>query len=168
MDPLTAFSLACGGIQVAYFSNKVLSKWKELDQERSLSEYQELDQERSLSEYQELEDLTNHLVDVLDRLKLTTVKQNAGKLGTAEDQSLLKVADQCSTTAEYLIKKFRSLKIEGPHKKRQAVLKTIKLLWEKGELQDIVRRLDGYRRVLDTQILIHLRYVCFGYPVSSL
>ena len=156
MDPLTAFSLVCGVIQVVDFSTKILLKCKELYQEGSLSEYREL------------EDLTNHLVGVRDKLELTTVKQNAGILGAAEDQSLLEVAGQCSKTADHLVEKFRSLKIEGTHKKRQAVLKTVKLLWEKGELRDIQRRLDGYRNVLDTQILVNLRCVCFGYPLSSL
>lgn len=156
MDPLTAFSLACGVIQVVDFSIKTLSKCKELYQEGSLAEYREL------------EDLTNHLVDVRDKLELTNVKRNAGALGVAEDQSLLEVAGQCSKTADHLVEKFRSLKIEGPHKKRQAVLKTVKHLWEKGELRDIQRRLDGYRNVLDTQILIDLRYVSFGCPPSSL
>ena len=154
MDPLTAFSLVCGVIQVVDFSTKTLLKCKELYQEGSLSEYQEL------------EDLTNHLVDVRDKLKLTNVNQNAGILG--EDQSLLEVAGQCSKTADHLVEKFRSLKIEGRHQKRQAALKTVKLLWEKGELRDIQRRLDGYRNMLDTQILINLRYVCFGCPRSSL
>ena len=150
MDPLTAFSLACGVIQVVDFSAKTLSKCKELYHQGSLSEYQEL------------EDLTNHLVDVRDELELTTVKQNSADLRAAEDQSLLEVAGQCSKTAEDLVEKFRSLKIEGSHKKRQAVLKTVKLLWEKGELRDTQRRLDGYRNVLDTRILINLRYACFG------
>ena len=156
MEPLTAFSLVCGVIQVVDFSTKTLLKCKELYQEGSLSEYQEL------------EDLTNHLVDVRDKLELTTVKQNAGIWGAAEDQSLLEVAGQCSKTAGLLVEKLSSLKIEGPHRKRQAVLKTVKLLWEKGELRDVQRRLDGHRNVLDTQILINLRYVCFGCAPSIL
>ena len=156
MEPLTAFSLVCGVIQVVDFSTKTLLKCKELYQEGSLSDYQEL------------EDLTSHLVDVRDKLERTTINQNAGNLGAAEDQSLLEVAGQCSMTAEHLVEKFRSLKIEGPHKKRQAVLKTVKSLWEKGELRDIQTRLDGHRNVLDTQILINLRYVCIGFSVGSL
>ena len=156
MEPLTAFSLVCGVIQVVDFSTKTLLKCKEFYQEGSLSEYQEL------------EDLTNHLVDVRDKLELTTGKQNAGVLGAAEDQSLLEVAGQCSKTAEHLVRKCRSLKIEEPRKKGQAVLKTFKLLWGKGELRDIQRRLDGHRNVLDTQILIVLRYVCVRCPPSSL
>ena len=156
MDPLTTFSLVCGVIQVVDFSIKTLSKCKELYREGSLSEYQKL------------EDLTNHLVDVRDKLELTTVKQNVGVLGAAEDQSLLDIAGQCSTTAEHLVEKLRSLKIEGPRQKLQAVSKTFIMLWKKGELQDIQSRVDGYRNVLDTQILINLRYVRFGCPASSL
>ena len=155
MDPLTAFSLVCGVIQVVDFSTKTLLKCKELHKEGSLSEYREL------------EDLTNHLVDVRDKLEHTTVKQSADSLGAAKDQSLLKVAGQCSTTAEHLVKRVRSLKIGGTHKKRQTVMKTFKLLWGKSELRDIQRRLDGYRNMLDTQILINLRYVCFGCSLSS-
>ena len=156
MDPLTTFSLVCGVIQVVDFSTKTLLKCNELYHQGSLSEYQEL------------EDLTNHLVDVRDKLELTTVKQNSGNLGAAEDRSLLEVAGQCSKTAEDLVERFRSLKIEGPRKKRQAVLKTVKLLLEKGELRETQRRLDGYRNVLDTQILINLRFVCFESPPSDL
>ena len=156
MEPLTAFSLVCGVIQVVDFSTRTLLKCKELYQEGSLSEYQEL------------EDLTNHLVDVRDKLELTTVKQNAVILGAAEDQSLLEIAGQCSKTADNLVEKFRSLKIEGLHKKRQTVLKTAKFLWEKGEIQGIQKRLEDHRNMLDTQILINLRYVCGGCPPSSL
>ena len=155
MDPLTAFSLACGVMQVVDFSTKTLLKCKELYQEGSLAHYQEL------------EDLTKHLVDLREKLELTTVKQNPGILGAAEDRSLLEVAGQCSNTAEHLIKEVRSLKIEGLHKKRQAVLKTAKFLWKKGELQDLQKRLDSHRNVLDTQVLINLRYVCSGCSSSS-
>lgn len=155
MDPFTSFSLVCGIIQVVDLSVKSVSKCEELYQAGSLSEYQEL------------EDLINRLVDDRDKLETTTAEQKFGIFGQAEDQSLLEVAGQCLKTAEHLVEKFRSLTIEGPHENRHAVFETVKSLWKKGELQEIQRRLDGYRNVLDTQILKSLRYVCFGCPLSN-
>ena len=60
------------------------------------------------------------------------------------------LARQCSATADQLVEKSHSLKIIGPHKKGQAILETVKILWEKGEIQEIQKRLDSYRAALDT------------------
>ena len=147
MDPLTAFSLVCGVIQVVDFSTKTVAKCVEIYKEGSLPEYRDL------------EDLTKHLVEARAELDLSDVNQSMRTSATPDEQSLLEIARQCSTTADQLVQKIDSLKIEGPHKKRQAIRKTVKLLWEKGEMKGIQKRLDGYRSALDTQILINLRYV---------
>ena len=147
MDPITAFSLACGVIQVVDFSIKTVIKCKEVYKEGALSAYQEL------------EDLTQNLVDVRSKLDLPSANQSAGGVDTPNEQTLLELARQCSATADQLVEKFCSLKIEGPHKKRQAILKTVQLLWDKSEIQELQKRLDGYRDALDTEILINLRYV---------
>lgn len=145
MDPLTAFGLACGVIQVVDFGTKTLITCKEIYKGGSSSEYQEL------------EDLTKNLVDVRSELDLPSVHQSGGSFDKTDERSLLELASRCSATADQLIEKLHSLKIEGPHKKRQAVLKTGKLLWEKSEIHEIQKRLDGYRDALDTEILINLR-----------
>lgn len=147
MDPLTAFSLVCGVIQVVDFSIKTLSKCKEVYREGSLSQYQEL------------EDLTKHLVDVREKLELPAANKSIERSAASDEQSLLEVADQCSETADRLVEQLHSLKIEAPRKRRQAILKTVKVLWEKHRIQDIQKRLDDHRNVLNTEILINLRYV---------
>lgn len=147
MDPLTAFSLACGVIQVVDFSTKTVAKCVEIYKDGSSSEYRDL------------EDLTKHLVEARAKLDLSDANQSVGSFATPDEQSLLEVAGQCSKTADQLVEKLRSLKIEGPHKKRRAVVKSVKLLWERGEIQEIQKRLDGYRSAMDSQILISLRYV---------
>lgn len=147
MDPLTAFSLVCGVVQVVDFSIKTLSKCKEIYHEGSLSQYQEL------------EDLTKHLVDVREKLELPAANKSIGSSVTSEEQGLLEVAGQCSETADQLVEQLHSLKFEAPRKRRQAILKTVKLLWKKHRIQDIQKRLDDHRNVLNTQILINLRYV---------
>ena len=147
MDPLTAFSLVCGVIQVVDFSIKTLSKCKEIYRGGSLSQYQEL------------EDLTKHLVDVREKLELPAAKKDFVTSVSSDEQGLLEVAGQCSKTADQLVEQLHSLKTEAPRKRRQAILKTVKVLWEKHRIQDIQKRLDDHRNVLNTQILISLRYV---------
>ena len=145
MDTPTAFSLACGVIQIVDFSIKTLAKCKQILKEGSFSEHEEL------------KDLTRHLINVRAEIELPEANQSARVLTTL-DQSLLDVAGQCSRTADQLVQKLESLEIEGPRKRRQAISKTIKSLWEKGEIQGIQQRLDGYRNTLNTQILVSLRY----------
>ena len=147
MDPPTAFSFACGVIQVVDFSMKTLAKCKEILKEGSFFEHEEL------------KDLTRHLVNLRAEIKLPEADQSARSLITL-DQSLLDVAGEISKTADKLLEKLESLKIEGPRKRRQAISKTVKSLWERGEIQEIQQRLDGYLKVLNTQILVDLRYDC--------
>ena len=120
----------------------------------------EIYREGSLSRYEELEELTKNLIDVRAKVELPSANQSVGGFNKPDEQSLLDLASQCSATADHLVKILNSLKIVGPRKKGQAILKTVKLLWEKGDIQEIQKRLNGYRDALDTQILINLRYAC--------
>ena len=144
MDPLTAFSLACGVIQVVDFSIKVLAKCKEIHDHGALSELQEV------------EDITKHLADLRTDV---SPPQGLGTTQTPGERDLRELAKTCSATAEQLVAKLQTLKIEGPHKKRQAIQKTVKALRQRREIHDIEKRLDSYRSVLDTKILVNLRFV---------
>ena len=144
MDPLTAFSLACGVIQVVDFSIKVLTRCKEIHDHGALSEHQEV------------EETTKHLTNL--RIDLSP-PQSSETTQTPGDIELRELAKTCSTTAEQLVTKLQTLKIEGPHKKRQVVFKTVKALREKREIHDLEKRLNRYRSVLDTKILASLRFV---------
>lgn len=156
MDPLTAFSLACGVIQVVDFSAKVAVKCKEIYDDGALHEYRDL------------EDLTVHLTDLQVGLRLPSEALAAQDSPVSHEKDLSELAKACSETADQLVKKLRALRIEGPHKKkRQAIRKTFKAIWEKREIQDIQKQLNGYRNALDTQILIDLRFVMFNVHLEA-
>ena len=144
MDPTAAFSLACGVIQVVDFSMKVLAKCKEFYDHGALSEHQEV------------EGITKHLTNL--RIGVSP-PQSSGTTQTPDDRGLLDLAKTCSETAEQLVAKLQSLKIEGSHKKRQAVFKTLKAFREKRGIHDLEKRLDNHRSALNTKILINLRFV---------
>lgn len=156
MDPLTAFSLACGVIQVVDFSAKIAVKCKEIYDDGALHEYRDL------------EDLTAHLTDLQAGLRLPSEALTTGKSPVFHERHLLELAKACSVTADELVKKLRALRIEGPHKKkRQAFKKTVKAIREKREIQEIQKQLNGYRNALDTQILIDLRFVMFNFHLEA-
>ena len=151
MDPLTAFSLACGVIQVIDFSTK------------TLMECREIYREGTLSDHRNLEDLIKHLIDIREKLDLPDATRRTESPIAADDQSLIELSRQCSATAGQLVEKLHSLGIQGPRKSRKAILKILKSLWEKGEIEDIQKRLDRYQTALDTQILVSLRSVWFDF-----
>lgn len=154
MDPLTAFSLACGVIQVIDFSTKTLMKCKEIYKEGSLSDHRNL------------EDSIKHLIDIREKLDLPDATQRAESPIAANDQSLIELSRQCSATADQLVEKLHSLRIQGPHERPKAIFKTVKSLWEKGEIEEIQKRLDRYQTALDTQILVSLRSVWLDFLSS--
>ncbi|KAL6720867.1 hypothetical protein ACLMJK_002792 [Lecanora helva] len=145
MDPLSTFSLVCGIIQIIDFSTKALSKCKEIYEDGSLHDYEEL------------EDITKRLTNLNIDLQPPGDAKTPGNVGAPDRSALLDIARQCSDTANSLIKEFQALKIEGPHRKRQAVRKGFQAAWKTKGIQDAQKKLAGYQDVLNTKILVDLR-----------
>ena len=149
MDPLTAFSLACGVIQVVDFSTKIIGK------------YRELRKSGASSEYKEMESMAYHLTDLATKLKLPSTTQSPRSAPQLyhDDLELQKLAQQCSQTATRLTDELQKLSIQGQGRKRDAFLKSIKIIWRSSAIEDIQRSLEQCRRTLDTRVLINLRFV---------
>lgn len=148
MDPLSAFSVACGVIQVVDFSTKVVVKCRELCKNGTLSENKEI------------ESLAQHLTDLSTGLHVASGVPNPGPKPQLyqDDHDLRKLAQQCSETATELIAELQKLTIQGRRRKRDIVHKTVKVVWKKSTIEGIQRRLEQYRGTLDTRILINLRF----------
>ena len=142
MDPCTALSLFCNIVQVVDFSTKVVKKCREL-YKNGVS-----------SENQEIEEMAKHLTDLHTNLDLTD-------RGGIDD--LLDLGSKCSQTAQELIAEVRELSVNGPHRKRQIVGKTIKAIWKRSAIEDIQKRLENYRKLLDSRILVDLRFAHYHY-----
>ncbi len=138
MDPLSAFSLACGVIQVVDFSTKVVKRLRELYKDGSLSQNEEA------------EEMATQLTQLQTNLNLPNHRDQA-------QDELLKLGEKCSATAKDLVTELQKLKISGPHRKGQAFQKTIKTIWKKTAIDDIQKRLDDYRKLLDHRVLIDIR-----------
>ena len=154
MDPLTAFSLTCGVIQVVDFSAKIVGKCRELYKDGASSENKEI------------ESMARHLTDLATDLTvpdtiLPNIFQNPGSAPQLypDEQELRKLAQQCSRTAAKLIDELEKLSIQSRHRKRDAFRKTLKIIWKRDTIEGIQRSLEQHRRTLDTRILITLRSV---------
>ena len=149
MDPLTAFSLACSVIQVVNYSLNVVVKCREIHKDGASSENKEV------------ESMAKQLTDLFIELDSANAVVKPGSMQQIyhDDQDIRNLAQQCSETAKELVTQLQKLKIHGQPRKRDVLRKTVKVIWKKSAIEDIERRLEQYRRTLDTRILINLRFV---------
>ena len=152
MEAIAAFSLACNVIQVVHFSIDVVSKCRELYTEDSLSKYEPL------------EHMANHLIGLRNALD-SPLAQGNQTIGQGEDQALLDLAEKCAITAKELSGELQKLKINGARNKRQIMRTSAKCLWKDSSIGKIQTRLDEYRKILDSHILIGIRSVAS--PLTS-
>lgn len=141
MDPFTAFSLLCGIIQVVDFGTKLAKKGRELYKDGAASENMEL------------EEMATCLTGLRTSLDLTD-------RGSVDE--IVHLGTKCSDTAQELVAELEKLKIDGPKRKREVISKTFMTIGKKSAIHDIQKRLDDYRKLLDSRILVDLRYVYHG------
>lgn len=138
MDPTVASSLVCGINQVIDFSTKVVKKCHELYRDGVSSENEEA------------EEMANHLTDLRAKLDLPD---------ESVDKDLLDLGSKCSSTAKELIAELEKLKVDERHRKRQSLNKSLKAFLKKNSMEKIQKRLEGYQKLLDSRILVDLRFV---------
>ena len=138
MDPITTFSLVCGVVQIVDTSMEVAKKCRELYKHGASSEDREI------------EIMASRLTDLYGNLDLRAQDTPGG---------IQDLCSNCANTAQQLCTEVQKLKVYGPHRKREAVVKTVKAVWKKSAIEDIQEKLDGYQKVLDSNILVDLRCV---------
>ena len=145
MDAATAFALACGVVQFVDFSLKVVVTMKELHDSESVEQYKDL--ERQVSKLCHLRSTMN------TRRPSPLVSQTEEQ----EHQALVELADRCDTTAAELLMKFDRLKLSRSRNPWKVLVKTIKVIFNRESVENLLKTLNGYREVLDTRLLISLR-----------
>ena len=146
MDPVTAFSIACGVIQIVDFSTKVVSKCREVYKHGTTSEHAEL---RAMAE---------HLISLQTNNPNVPQATASGQSSfSANDKELVAIAQQCSTIAGTLIEELKSLEVNASQSYRQAIKLTVKGIRKKSKIDGLQKQLDKYRQVMDTRLLKDLR-----------
>ena len=145
MDPVTAFSLACGVIQVVDFSLRILSKTKEI-QERG-----------SLDENDRLEYLASRLKDLKVNSHIPPNSGGSSQTRSQDQQVLQELADECSKTVQILVAELAKLKVTDSKRKFQVVKVTLRTILKRSTLKELEEKLNCYRDLLNTRILVGLR-----------
>lgn len=145
MDPLSAFSLACNVLQIVDLGRKVILRAREIYKDGATSE--------NIA----LEETTTSLALASD--KMQKALQKAPKPLTEDEQETLDIAAKCLGTSKELLTKLEELKPSAHRRKRQALTFGLWTAWEKDVVNDIQQKLDQYRKVFATRVLISLRYV---------
>ena len=161
MDPVTAFSIACGTIQVVDFGIKVAYKVYTIVQSSS----------GTLKENEELETATVTLQGLMDALKAqsdsippyqtTRVIQNPGDIGISRStaQEVRQLASQCGEIAQELIDLLNNIKVD-PKKYRSTTsrtLKAVKAYSKSRKISKLESRLEEYQKRLERHIIVELR-----------
>ena len=102
--------------------------------------------------------MIDHLTGLRNALDSPTTQGSQNVL-QCQDQALLDVAEKCSATAKELSGELQKLKINGSHSNRQLIKKTAICLWKTSSIEKIQTRLEEYRKILDSRILIDIRSV---------
>jgi hypothetical protein len=155
LDPLTALSVAGNVVQFVDFTTKLLSKSRKI--------YNSAD--GALVENLELESVAGNLMELSSRIS-DAFRSKADDVQLAwEDHNLITLCDNCRSVAEEILGLLAKLRLKGKHGKWDSFRKALKTVGSENELDGLTRRLEGYRKQLDTLLLASLRYI---YPKTLL
>ena len=142
MDPVAAFGLACGVIQVVSFSIDLVQMCKALYKQDSLI-------------FADIATSAEYLKDLNSKLESSRLIRDISAVPKPIDTELLELAQKCSQTAQKLIDEMDKLKAP---RKRDVFGKAIKILFHhQGVLAKLQAQMEGYQRTLDTHVMIDLR-----------
>lgn len=146
MDPASAFSLACGVVQLVDIACKVGMGAKDLYQNGSIARNQEV--EEQVSKLRGLQNLVKSK-RVLPQFQDTTELR--------EDRELVEIAGKCEDIAEKLLAELERLKMPVPHNALKAFSKSIKARFRLRTIEHLQAEMEKYQSILGTRTLINIR-----------
>lgn len=155
MDPITAFSLACGVIQVIDFSVNVLSKCREIHKHGSLSENENI------------ESMAEQLTTLRADLQPTTLSTSTRTATSSGDRDPIQLSSRCSEMAKELVGELQSLKAGSTGSRWKAISSTYRSLKKRSMIDRMQKQLDELRSILNTKVLADLRSVIFFFNIHE-
>lgn len=143
MDPGTCFQVACGVVQLVDFGFKITAACREIHKNGSFAEVDVIEQS-ALPLKESLDDLNQSL-------------RTSGSSLSKADKDLHQLGIRCARTSNKLLAEVGQFKITTKGNKKEAIVKTVKLIWKRGKLYDVWRELEAYQKALDTNTLLQLR-----------
>lgn len=148
LDPLTALGVVSNAAQLVELSSRIVSRSHEIFKST----------DGALAENIELEAITSGLLRTNDLLGRSLESDELHRPLTDEERELKATCEGCENVGIELISALQKLKVEGRHGKWKSFRQALKSVWNKDEIDDLTDRLEGFRKQLDTHILVSLRY----------
>ena len=151
MDPLSALSLAGTVVQFVDFSFKLFSNAQRLYNS----------EKGSLVGNDEIELVTTSLIEMT--AKLERPLQSGDSIGcyTKSEQQLLDICAASTGIANEILERLNRLKVDKDSRKNkrwESLSKTVKGMWTKKDLDELLGRLQVFRSNLQMIVLVELRY----------
>ncbi|KAL9032803.1 MAG: hypothetical protein Q9180_006300, partial [Flavoplaca navasiana] len=143
-DPVSAFSLATGVLQVVDISFRALSACRETYKDGSLARHRDS------------QEITQQLLETTRHLENSHINVSAS--GATLSNDVIDVSKKCSETASKILTELNKLQRDPKGGFRDSLAKSIRTLRQKQFLEETQAKLDSYREILNTRILSKLDY----------
>ena len=147
LDPLTALGVASNAVQLVEFSSRIVSRGHKI--------YKSAD--GTLVENLELEAVTNGLLKANSTLRNSLRSYEVQRPLTDEETELRLICDGCEGVGLELINALQRIKVQGKRRKWKSFRQALGSIYNKDQIDDLTKRLEGFRKQLDTHILVSLR-----------
>ena len=146
MDPATAFSIACGVVQLIEFGLSTAASFQEIYKSNTALTF----------EIDNLNSKTTSLDTAISSLS-TRLSDTATTKSLSRDQKQLhQVALDCNKLSQDLLDQLDKLKISGRLRKRDVPAQWLKVTREKAKIERTCGNLSRLKAALDTQMLVNL------------
>ncbi len=146
MEAIASLSLACNVIQVIDFAIKATEICNEFYRHGTTVTVEALNE------------TSGHLSQASTELERCLSAAYVRGPPTSSDAELASLSEKVRDAADGLQKELESLQVAPGSGRRAALGKTIKLKWRSSRVEEFKKRLDDHVKVLDTRILVNLRY----------
>lgn len=148
LDPITSLTVATSTVQFVDFSAKLITRIHDIYEatDGNIEEYQQIKANAVT-----LRKLSAHLTTILSR-------NNLHRPLTAQEQEIAALGKQCDETAAELIRVLkRTLPGVGKVGPWKASFQAIKTIWRQKDVDHLRQRLEEYKQLLSTNILVDIQ-----------
>ena len=150
MAEMAALGLAANIIQLINFSADLISKGHEI--------YKSAD--GTLVEHLELQAITEHFQELNMQLSNGRPKLWPRFKGAPDAKTEKRLQELCASCMEVtgpLVDVLERLKADGKHKGWNSFRQALNSIWSQEDIQSLSRRLEAFRRQIDTTLLVIIR-----------
>ena len=149
MDPLSCLSIASNIVQFVDFGLQVVSKGNQIY--RSVN--------GALAENLDLEIVTNDLLILQAKLRSFRNTPSYAEAVSNDTRALEILSQACADLARKLLEKLNMAKAQGRFRRWKSLRQALKSVWSKQDIDEMAKRLQGFRSELQLHILVTLKYV---------